>query len=131
MTLQRCAHVWQNRNGTNASQTMIKCRDCHKILAQIYIGCHRDQLAKVPEIKDMLEKQGERMQKQIDELTRELKDTTVRLENLSEAHQELEAQNEWLKVPNTKSQASQTLTFTELNTDCSHTPASSALPGAA
>ena len=128
MTLHRCSHLWQYRL-TNSSQTMIRCHDCQKILAQIYIGCDHNLLA-AAEIKDM-EMQRERMQKQIDELKRELKDTTVRLENLSEAHQELEAQNEWLKVPNTKSQASQTLTFTELNTDCSHTSASSALPGAA
>ena len=128
MTLRRCDHLWQNRNGTNSSQTMIRCRDCQKILAQIYIGCDHDLLAMAPEIKNMLEMQGERMQKQIDELKRELKDTTVALEDLSEAYKELEVQNEWLKVPNTRSEASQTLTFTELNprTDYSHTSASSA-----
>ena len=108
---------------------MIRCRDCQKILAQIYIGCDHNLLAMAPEIKDMLEMQRERMQKQIDELKRELKDTTVALEDLSEAYKELEVQNEWLKVPNTRSEASQTLTFTELTnprTDYSHTSASSA-----
>ena len=127
MTLHRCSHLWQYRL-TNSSQTMIRCHDCQKILAQIYIGCDHDLLAMAPEIKNMLEMQGERMQKQIDELKRELKDTTVALEDLSEAYKELEVQNEWLKVPNTRSEASQTLTFTELNprTDYSHTSASSA-----
>ena len=118
MPHHRCSHLWQNRNGTNSSQTMIRCRDCQKILVQIYLGCDHNLLATAPEIKDMLEMQRERMQKQIDELKRELKDTTVALEDLSDAYQELEAQNEWQKVPNAVSE--------ETQTDQSHTSASSA-----
>ena len=76
---------------------MIRCHDCQKILAHIYIGCDHNLLA-AAEIKDM-DIQRERMQKQIDELKRELKDTTVALDDLSETYEELEVQKERLKVP--------------------------------
>ena len=118
MPRHRCSHVWQNRNDTNSSQTMIRCRDCQKILAQIYLGCDHNLLAMAPEIKGMLDMQREQMQNQIDKLKRELKEMESHCAFLSEAYQELEAQNEWQRVPNVVSE--------ETQTDQSHTSASSA-----
>ena len=87
---------------------MIRCRDCQKIMVQVYLGCDQNLLATVPEVQEMLKMQEERMEKKIEELKRELKETTVALEDLSDAYQELEAQSEWQKVPNAVNEQTQT-----------------------
>ena len=108
MSRHRCQHFWQSRDGTSQSQTMIKCRDCNQLLAQVYRGCEPDLLATVPEVREMLELQKARLEEKIEELKKDLKETTVALEDLSDAHQELEAQLEWLKVPDVKHEQTQT-----------------------
>ena len=94
--------------GKDKSQDQVKDKSHFKgkdksldLLAQVYGGCER-----VP-VREMLELQKRRLEKKIEELKKELLETTMALEDLADAHQEVEAQLKHVQT--------QTLSFTELN----------------
>ena len=61
----RCPHRRQSPNGSNQYQSMVKCLDCNKVLAQVYFGCDFQQLRRTQVMRQLLESEHDALREEL------------------------------------------------------------------